>query len=171
MKRMAFGLICPEGFEPALSASTASPPWMCAKASAIWLRLEFSTQTNNTRFMEISSVRQKSAAAGRRRAAGRALVHFRLHRAHVGAATCAIRGAGAVGCVIRGRFTDRVEGFPARTLRVFGPQLVGLRVATDRRFFRHQAAARGIEAMAELGQLVAGFGLDSQVVDAGGAAL
>ena len=51
MNRIAFGLIRPDGFEPALSASTASPPWRRAKASAIWLRLEFSTHTNSTRFI------------------------------------------------------------------------------------------------------------------------
>jgi hypothetical protein len=50
MKRMAFGLICPDGPESALRASMASPPWICANASAIWLRLEFSTQTTRARF-------------------------------------------------------------------------------------------------------------------------
>src|SRR5688500_8754254 len=72
MKRSAFGLITPEGREPALCASTPAPPWTRANASAIWLRLEFSTQTNNTRFIgapwvvRIGSVRASGAAqAGR----------------------------------------------------------------------------------------------------------
>ena len=30
MKRTALGLICPEGFDPALNASIRSPPWMPA---------------------------------------------------------------------------------------------------------------------------------------------
>lgn len=51
MKRTAFGLITPEGLEPALKASIAAPPWRRAKASAICERLAFSTQTNRTRFM------------------------------------------------------------------------------------------------------------------------
>src|SRR6478672_11937462 len=51
MKRMAFGFTTPEGREPALNASTSAPPSMRANASAIWLRLAFSTQTNNTRFI------------------------------------------------------------------------------------------------------------------------
>jgi hypothetical protein len=38
----------PEGLEPALKAVTPSPPCKRAKASAIWLRLEFSTHTNKT---------------------------------------------------------------------------------------------------------------------------
>src|SRR5581483_4479922 len=37
------------GREPALWASTPGPPWMRAKASAIWLRQEFSTQTKRMR--------------------------------------------------------------------------------------------------------------------------
>src|SRR5688572_27552675 len=53
MKRVALGLTWPEGLEPALSASTLSPPWIWAKASAIWLRFEFSTQTNSTRFLAV----------------------------------------------------------------------------------------------------------------------
>src|SRR5690349_10260516 len=50
MNCTARGLMRPDGAEPALHASTASPPWRRAKASAIWLRLAFSTQTNRTRF-------------------------------------------------------------------------------------------------------------------------
>src|SRR3954454_20215120 len=49
MASMALGLTRPEGREPALWASTRPAPWMRAKASAIWLRLLFSTQTNRTR--------------------------------------------------------------------------------------------------------------------------
>jgi len=44
-------LTFPDGREPALYASTFPGPWMRAKASAIWLRLEFSTQTKITRFI------------------------------------------------------------------------------------------------------------------------
>src|SRR5437764_14811144 len=51
MDWMDFGLTRPEGREPALCASTRPWPWMRAKASAIWLRLEFSTQTNRTCFI------------------------------------------------------------------------------------------------------------------------
>ena len=51
MNRIALGLMRPDGADPALAASTDAPPCMRAKASAIWLRLEFSTQTNSTRFM------------------------------------------------------------------------------------------------------------------------
>ena len=40
----------PDGREPALRASTPAPPKRRANASAIWLRLEFSTHTNSTRF-------------------------------------------------------------------------------------------------------------------------
>src|SRR6185312_5395371 len=63
MKRTAFGLILPAGAEPALSASTASPPWICAKASAIWLRLAFSTQTNRMRFTGMGSWHRDSGTA------------------------------------------------------------------------------------------------------------
>src|SRR5687768_1333532 len=50
----AFGLTFPDGFDPALQASIVSPPSIRANASAIWLRLEFSTQTNRTRFIRSS---------------------------------------------------------------------------------------------------------------------
>src|SRR6185437_4472804 len=61
MNSTARGLTRPDGREPALYASTRPAPCMRAKASAIWLRLLFSTQTNTTRFragsvMENSSV-------------------------------------------------------------------------------------------------------------------
>src|SRR5882724_2764124 len=48
MASIAWGLIIPDGFEPALKATTESPPWMRANASAIWLRFEFSTQTKRS---------------------------------------------------------------------------------------------------------------------------
>src|SRR5687768_25729 len=99
MKRIAFGLITPDGFEPALKASTASPPWMRAKASAIWLRLEFSTQTKRTRFLvamagSLVGDSARSAASRLRGATGGALLDLRLHLAHVGRARCAVGGAG-----------------------------------------------------------------------------
>jgi|GEM_PF-2235410 len=47
---MALGLTTPDGRDPALYASIDAPPSIRANASAIWLRLEFSTQTNSTRF-------------------------------------------------------------------------------------------------------------------------
>src|ERR1051326_6207625 len=50
MAAIALGLMRPDGREPALNASTRSPPWIWANASAIWLRFEFSTQTKITRF-------------------------------------------------------------------------------------------------------------------------
>src|SRR4249919_1178320 len=80
MKRTAFGLITPEGLEPALSASTALPPWMRAKASAIWLRLEFSTQTNSTRFIGTSAATGADADGDR--------LLFGRHGAGRGAAAC-----------------------------------------------------------------------------------
>src|SRR5262245_53061881 len=49
MASTALGLIRPDGREPALKARTRWPPWMWAKASAIWLRFEFSTQTKRMR--------------------------------------------------------------------------------------------------------------------------
>src|SRR5687767_7280802 len=49
MAATAFGLTRPDGRDPAECASTSGPPYMRANASAIWLRLEFSTQTNTTR--------------------------------------------------------------------------------------------------------------------------
>src|SRR5687768_13057178 len=144
MKRIAFGLITPDGFEPALKASTASSPWICAKASAIWLRLAFSTQTKRTRFfavMESGPVRRQSAAGRLRRAARRALVDLRLHLAHVRRARGAVSGAGRIGGVVGRRVAMGVEGLPARALRVFGPQLVGVRVAAGRRVFGHHRGA------------------------------
>src|SRR6266536_2098412 len=50
MASTAFGWTRPAGREPALYASTQPAPYMRAKASAIWLRLQFSTQMNKTRF-------------------------------------------------------------------------------------------------------------------------
>src|SRR5262249_22763537 len=47
---IAFGSTAPAGREPALYASTASPPSIRANASAIWLRLTFSTHTKRIRF-------------------------------------------------------------------------------------------------------------------------
>src|SRR5437764_133856 len=49
MASTAFGLTTPDGRDPALYASTAGPPSMRANASAIWLRLAFSTHTNSSR--------------------------------------------------------------------------------------------------------------------------
>src|SRR5437667_12845008 len=51
MNATALGLTWPEGREPPLCGSTASPPCMRAKASAIWLRLLFSMQTKRTRLV------------------------------------------------------------------------------------------------------------------------
>ena len=45
---MAMGLTAGPGFEPALHTSARSPPRVAANPSAIWLRHEFSTQTNST---------------------------------------------------------------------------------------------------------------------------
>jgi len=53
MAATAYGLIIPEGREPALYTSTLLPPCMRANASAIWLRLEFSMQTNKILFIDI----------------------------------------------------------------------------------------------------------------------
>src|SRR5262245_56943066 len=49
MAATAFGLTTPDGRDPALYASTDDPPNMRANASAIWLRLAFSTHTNSNR--------------------------------------------------------------------------------------------------------------------------
>src|SRR6185312_10801992 len=175
MKRTAFGWIRPDGAEPALRASIAPPPWMRAKASAIWLRLAFSTQTNRTRFIGSGSwhgdlgtasceslralVDGRSATAGIRRAVGGAFFDLRFHRTH-------IRGAGRIGGVITGSVADGVEGFPARALRVFGPQLVRVRIAADGAVFRHHAAARGVQARAERGEFVGAVDLQAEMVDA-----
>src|SRR4051812_22763777 len=76
MKIRARGGTLPEGAEPALNASTRSPPWMRANASAIWLRLLFSTQTNRTRLRAegslIAALQEwwRSASAYREIAAG-----------------------------------------------------------------------------------------------------
>ena len=51
------GLTKPEGFEPALYDSTISLPRFLAQASAIWLRHEFSTHTNNIVFILTKSSR------------------------------------------------------------------------------------------------------------------
>src|SRR5690348_9424353 len=47
---IAFGLILPLGFDPALYASISSLPYIVAKACDIWLLFEFSIQTNNNFF-------------------------------------------------------------------------------------------------------------------------
>ena len=49
MNCTARGLTVPLGFEPLLCPSTLPAPWILANASAIWLRFEFSMQTNNKR--------------------------------------------------------------------------------------------------------------------------
>src|SRR3546814_3882806 len=118
MKRTAFGLIRPDGRDPALRASTCAPPCMRAKASAIWLRLEFSMQTKRTRFM-----RRDSAAAGRGRATRGARVDLRLHAGDIRAARSAIGGASRATRVVFGRFAEGVERLPTRALRILGPQL------------------------------------------------
>src|SRR5438270_5601047 len=64
MAATARGLICPDGREPALTASTRPPPWRRAKASAIWLRLLFSTQTKRTRFGRSPVMAGSLASAG-----------------------------------------------------------------------------------------------------------
>lgn len=48
---MALGLIRPDGRDPALKACMEDAPSIRAKASAIWLRLEFSTQTKRIDFV------------------------------------------------------------------------------------------------------------------------
>ena len=70
MKRIAFGLIRPDGFDPALDASTPSPPWMRANASAIWLRLEFSTHTKRMRFLVAIAVIEQFGSMAARSADG-----------------------------------------------------------------------------------------------------
>src|SRR6185312_7079440 len=182
MKRTAFGWIRPDGAEPALRASIAPPPWMRAKASAIWLRLAFSTQTNRTRFIGSGSwhgdlgtascespralVDGRSAAAGIWRAAGGALVDLRLRRARIRSAGRATGRAGRIGGVVTRSVADGVEGFPARALRVFGPQLVRVRIAADGAVFRHHAAASGVQARAERGEFVGAVDLQAEMVDA-----
>src|SRR3989344_7202087 len=64
MASMAFGLTPPEGLEPALYASTCGPPSILANASAIWLRFEFSTHTNSTRFTELTVIPPGGLFAG-----------------------------------------------------------------------------------------------------------
>ena len=54
------GFTIPEGWEPALAASA---PFMRARASAIWLRQEFSTHTNS-KFTPASPFRATPNAAG-----------------------------------------------------------------------------------------------------------
>src|SRR5947209_8515377 len=66
MNSTARGLIRPDGREPALNASTVPAPWMRAKASAIWLRLLFSTQTKTMRFMSCFLRTRRAGAAARR---------------------------------------------------------------------------------------------------------
>src|SRR5262245_29230617 len=64
---MAFGLIRPDGREPALNAWTLPSPRSRANASAIWLRLEFSTQTKRmvftTSFPQLFATRTRDAAS------------------------------------------------------------------------------------------------------------
>src|SRR5690606_8950803 len=163
MKRTARGLPRPEGREPALRASTPSPPWMRANASAIWLRFEFSTHTNSTRFLGPATI---SAATRLRRATGRALGGFRRDAGDVGAAGGAVGRAGGVAGVVGGGVAEGVEGLPARALRILGPQLVRLRVAADRGRLRHHGAAGRVEAATERGQRLAAVRLDAEVVDA-----
>src|SRR5690606_27246729 len=122
MKRTAFGLIRPEGREPALSASTSAPPWMRAQASAIWLRLAFSMQTNRIRFMSAAS-----AARRLRPAARGAISHLRADAGDVRAARRAIGRTRRAGRVVLRGLAGGVEGLPARAPRIGSPQLVGLR--------------------------------------------
>src|SRR6185437_5251753 len=182
MKRTAFGWIRPDGAEPALKASIAPTPWMRAKASAIWLRLAFSTQTNRTRFIGsgswhrdfgMASCESRRAVAGRLLSSSRnsacsrrRLVDLRFHRAHIRSAGRATGRAGRVGGVITRGVADGVESFPARALRVFGPQLVRVRVAADGAVFRHHAAARGVQARPERGKFVRTVDLQAEMVDA-----
>src|SRR2546428_368159 len=64
MASIALGLIGPDGREPALNAATPPPLCMRANASAIWLRLEFSTQTNTIRAIgDVDSLMMASARA------------------------------------------------------------------------------------------------------------
>src|SRR5688572_25023510 len=108
MKRIAFGLMTPEGREPALIASTPSPPSIRANASAIWLRLAFSTHTKRTRFFTDGP----SAARGFGRAARRAFVDLGLHRRDIGRARRAIGRACGIAGVVRRGIAEGVEGFP-----------------------------------------------------------
>src|SRR2546422_11322977 len=65
MDAIALRLTCPEGLEPALYGSIAPAPCIRAKASAIWLRHEFSTHTNSTRFI-VKEIRPASSLPRRR---------------------------------------------------------------------------------------------------------
>src|SRR5205823_5694671 len=56
MNCTARGFTLPDGRLPAEWASTSLPPWRRANASAIWLRFEFSTQTNRIRFFGLGSL-------------------------------------------------------------------------------------------------------------------
>jgi hypothetical protein len=51
---IAFGFIIPDGFDPELNASTFPSPYILAKASLIWLRLLFSTQTKSIFFFMLT---------------------------------------------------------------------------------------------------------------------
>ena len=64
IKLMAVGFTTPDGAEPALQASRRSSPSLLAQPSAICLRQEFSTHTNNSRFF-IRSDRSDAAQAAR----------------------------------------------------------------------------------------------------------
>src|SRR5690606_22169684 len=121
--------------------STCAPPWMRAKASAIWLRLAFSMQTKRIRFMVAAS-----AARRLRPAARGAISHLRADAGDVRAARRAVGGAGDPGRVVLRGLAGGVEGLPPRALWIGGPQLVRLRVAADRRLLRNHGAAGGVQA-------------------------
>src|SRR6478672_2050495 len=114
-----------------------------------------------------------SATAGLRGAtgcSGRGYRGHRRHRSHVGRAGRTIGGTGGIGAVVGGRLAEGVERFPARALRVFGPGLVGLRVAADGRVLRHERATGCLEALSERSECVAAVDLQAEVIDAGRAA-
>src|ERR1019366_9324897 len=85
MASMAFGFTRPDGREPALNDSTFPAPWMRANASAIWLRFEFSTQTNTTFFTDpspfVRGCASNNAFSSARSKATTATVSHLFHRA------------------------------------------------------------------------------------------
>src|SRR5690606_10326407 len=67
--------------------------------------------------------------------------------------------------VIGGGVLQRMEGFPADPLGIFGPQLVGLGITTNHAGFRDNAATGSIEAPANLPQAFVAVGLQAKVVN------
>ena len=127
------------------------------EGSAIWLRLEFSTQTKSTRFISSTQLQASSTTCP---------FDLRLHRRNVGRAGRAIGRAGRFACVVSRRIAKGVEAFPTRALRVFRPELVRSRVAADGRVFRHDGTASGIQSNPDGGELGGGIHLQAEVIDA-----